>query len=89
MLERVGIMIPLLLIKMASILIQAAKLIAPTLTVLHKEHLAMLWCLEAELANNLSRRSTTRFIEQRALGRYPGKGLPTALLNWPVELSCD
>jgi hypothetical protein len=89
MLETVGIMLPLLLIKVASILIQAAKLIVPTLTVLQKEHLATLWCLEAELANNLSRRSTTRFIEQRALARFPGKGLPTALLNWLEELSCD
>jgi hypothetical protein len=65
------------------ILIRTAKLIAAYVgMVLHVEHVSRRSCWEVELANNLSRRSTTSFLVQRALNRFGGKRLPDVLLSW-------
>jgi hypothetical protein len=39
-------------------------------------------CWEAELVDNVSKRSTTGFLEQRALDRFEKKRLPIELLGW-------
>jgi hypothetical protein len=73
----------------ASIMIRAAKLIATYLgSALHVEQVARRSCWEAELADNLTRRRTTGFIEERAISRFTCNTLPVVLTNWfdcPVE----
>jgi hypothetical protein len=66
-----------------SILFRTAKLIAAYLrTVLHIEHLARQSSWESELVDNISRKTTTGFFEQRALHRFPRRNLPIAHLEW-------
>jgi hypothetical protein len=73
----------------ASIMIRAAKLIAAYLgSTLHVEHVARRSNWEAELADNLTRKRTTGFIEDRAISRFTCKTLSEALVSWlklPVE----
>jgi hypothetical protein len=73
----------------ASIMIRAAKLIAAYLgSTLHVEHAARRSSWEAELADNLTRKRTTGFIEDRAISRFTCKTMPVAMTNWfdcPVE----
>jgi hypothetical protein len=64
----------------ASILIRTLRLIT-AYTVLHLEHLHRRSSWEA-VADNMSRKSTTSFIEHRALSRFPNSGLPQALTDW-------
>jgi hypothetical protein len=49
---------------------------------LHVEHVSRRSCWEVELADNLSRRSTTSFLAQRVLDRFGGKPLPDVLRSW-------
>jgi hypothetical protein len=67
----------------ASIMIRAARLISAYLgSVIHVEHVARRSCWEAELVDNLSRSSTSRFLEQRALSRFSHRELPEVLTKW-------
>ncbi len=67
----------------ASIMIRAARLISAYLgSVVHVEHVARGSCWEAELVDNLSRSSTSRFLEQRTLSRFHHKELPKVLSDW-------
>jgi hypothetical protein len=67
----------------ASIMIRTAKIVAAYLgSAIHVEHVPRRSCWEAELADNLTRRKTTNFIELRALRRFTRKALPEALLHW-------
>jgi hypothetical protein len=74
----------------ASILIRAAKVVAAYLgTVIHVRHVRRHSCWEAELADNMTRESTTGFIERRALSRFTRRSLPAALSNWLGAPSSD
>ena len=67
----------------ASILIRTTKLIAAYLgSVLHVEHLPRRSCWEAELADNMTRTSTTGFLESRSLARFPARTLPDSITGW-------
>ncbi len=67
----------------ASIIIRAARLISAYLgSVIHVEHVARRSCWEAELMDKLSRSSTSRFLEQRALSRFSHRELPKVLTEW-------
>jgi hypothetical protein len=74
----------------ASVLIRAARVIAAYLgTVIHVHHVKRLSCCEAELADNMTRESTTGFVEKRALHRFAGRRLPKALADWLIAPSSD
>ncbi len=74
----------------ASILIRAAKVIAAYLgTVIHIRHVKRRSCWEAELADNMTRESTTGFVERRALDRFAQRSLPEALTSWLSAPSSD
>jgi hypothetical protein len=67
----------------ASIMIRSARLITAYLgSVVHVEHVPRRSCWEAELVDNLSRSSTTGFLEQRALSRFSHRELPEVLNDW-------
>jgi hypothetical protein len=74
----------------ASILIRAAKIIAAYLgTVIHVRHVKRRSCWEAELADNMTRESTTGFVERRALDCFAQGKLPEALTSWLSAPSSD
>ncbi len=67
----------------ASIMIRSARLVAAYLgSVVHVEHVPRRSCWEAELVDNLSRSSTSGFLEQRALSQFNHRELPEVLVNW-------
>jgi hypothetical protein len=67
----------------ASIVIRSARLVAAYLgSVVHVEHVPRRSCWEAELVDNLSRSSTSGFLEQRALSRFSHRKLPEVLVDW-------
>jgi hypothetical protein len=67
----------------ASIMIRSARLISAYLgSVVHVEHVPRRSCWETELVDNLSRSSTSGFLEHRALSRFEHRELPEALTNW-------
>jgi hypothetical protein len=64
-------------------MIRAARLISAYFgSVIHVEHVAQRSCWEAELVDNMSRSSTSRFLEQRALSRFNHRELPEELTGW-------
>jgi hypothetical protein len=74
----------------ASIMIRTAKLVSAYLgSVVHVEHVPRRSCWEAELVDNLSRSSTSGFLEQRALSRFSHRELPEVLVNWLYTPSSD
>jgi hypothetical protein len=67
----------------ASIMIRTARLVAAYLeSVVHVEHIPCRSCWEAELVDNLSRSSTSGFLEQRVLSRFSHRELPEVLVKW-------
>jgi hypothetical protein len=67
----------------ASIFIRAITLISGYLgSVVHTMHTPRRSTWEAELADNLSRQSTTSFLENQILGRFKNLSVPTALVHW-------
>jgi hypothetical protein len=67
----------------ASILIRTARIISAYLgSVIHVQHIPRRSCWEAELADNLSRSSTSGFLEHRALSRFNHRTLPEELMKW-------
>jgi hypothetical protein len=67
----------------ASIFIRAITLISGYLgTVVHTMHTPRRSTWEAELADNLSRHTTTSFLENQILGRFKNLSVPTALIHW-------
>ncbi len=67
----------------ASILIKALHLISAFLgSVLHVEHIPRCSSWESTTADNLSRKSTTRFLEEQMLSRYRDIHAPKVLLDW-------
>jgi hypothetical protein len=64
-------------------MIRAARLISAYLgSVIHVEHVARRSCWEAELVDNMSRSSTSRFLEKRTLSRFNHRELPKELTGW-------
>jgi hypothetical protein len=67
----------------ASIFIRAITLISGYLgSVVHTMHTPRRSTWEAELADNLSRHTTTSFLENQILGRFKNLSVPAALIHW-------
>jgi hypothetical protein len=67
----------------ASILIRALHLISAFLgSVLHVEHIPCHSTWESTTADNMSRKTTTGFLEEQILGRYKDLQPPKVLLDW-------
>jgi hypothetical protein len=74
----------------ASIFIRAITLISGYLgSVVHTMHTPRRSTWEAELADNLSRHSTTGFLEKQILGRLKKLPVPAALSHWLDNPSDD
>ncbi len=67
----------------ASIFIRAITLISGYLgTVVHTMHTPRRSTWEAEMADNLSRHTTTSLLENQILGRFKNLPVPETLTNW-------
>jgi hypothetical protein len=72
----------------SSIFIRAAHLIGAYLgSVIHVAHCPRRSSWEAEVADNLSRRSTTSFLDMQIVSRYAHHAIPVALTNWMANPS--
>jgi hypothetical protein len=72
----------------SSIFIRTAHLIGAYLgSVIHVAHCPRRSSWEAEVADNLSRRSTTSFLDMQIVSRYAHHAIPAALTNWMANPS--